>query len=265
MHKYLVALVLGAVVALGAGCGTTVDHSPNNAAAAPFNGTEVSPVYGATGGPRVPGAGAPGTQASATPPPDATQLEASLLGKEDLPEDASAYRNPTVGGWPPCLQPVLAPTGSAGRAAKAYYQSASTAPGANAYPGAVSGTPTNPLVLFEYLQSFPAAQVRAAYQRDAEAIAKCKPLKHFSLTLNGSPLAVSGIGESSSAPFGSPSTDFLGSVSYRGAQLQGVMAVGVIGDVVAMVAYLTPGPPDPSTLTEYTQKAQSDINLHLHS
>lgn len=263
--RVLFAAVGAAILAVvAAGCG----NNTLNAAKRGNAGHEVSPIYGAAGGPRViPAAGNSSTTSSSTTStttpsvPTSQQLTAALLGPEDSPANASAYRSSRLGGAPPCVQPVTAATGSTGGAAEVFYRG-STSPGGNTYPRSLPGAPSDPLQVAEYLQSYPASAVKAAYHKEVAALAGCK---QASFTVDGARLAATAITPSTGPALGSPTTGFVATVTYDGTPLHAAMAVGVVGDVVAMVATATAGPPAPATLSTYVSRAVSDIRLHIQS
>jgi hypothetical protein len=265
--RLLAVTAAASAALLAAGCGATVDEVHNNAAAAPFNG-QSHPAYAAAGGPSNPPGTSPhptynsSSTTSSSSPPSHSQLMAALLGKEDLSYTSSAYSTTKVGSPSGCVGTVFSAAGSSAQAGEAFYQTPNASPGANAFPASGPGEPPDTLQLAEVLLSYPPGQAKSGYESMVSALSRCS---RFSLDFDGSPVQVSGVKASSSVPLGSPSTAFLGDVTYRGAHLHGVASIGVVGDVVAMVAYMSQAGPDNSTLSTFTAKAESDINAHIHS
>jgi hypothetical protein len=276
-----VALALAAAASLAvAGCGVAADEAGNNAAVAPFNGESHS-FYAAAGGPAAPsgtppstavdaqgsagnvtmaGSGATSNQTS----PDA-RLREDLLGAEDAAYTASAYHSLTIGAPTGCISSLTssATTGSTAQAGEAFFESPSTAPGGNAYPAASGGAPNNPLYLVELLARYPAPQAAVtAYNALVSGLHHCSS---FGVDIEGSPVKVTDVRVSTSGPLGSPSTAFTANINYKGSDLHGIAAFGVVDNVVAMVDYNTAGAIDNAILSTYSQKAASAIRLHNKS
>lgn len=240
---------------------------PTNAATDPHLGRSKA-SYGAPGGPQHPpldsnaSALKPSGGVSISRVPDTEQLTTSLLGPGDLPYDSNGYKVGAPKSTPACLEPLVKAPGSSGQATMAYFRSPEAAPGGNTYPAGGPGTPTNPVAVIEHLASYPPSAIKGAYQSDVAALASCKQL---SITIASTPLSATGIKQATGPQFGNPTTAFVANVDYKGTPLHADMAVGVVGDVLAMVATTTSGPPLPAHLSTYTSKALNDIHLHIHS
>ncbi|HLI24001.1 MAG TPA: hypothetical protein VKU91_03535 [Acidimicrobiales bacterium] len=266
MRTRLLALTAAASAGLlAAGCGTSVNKVHANAAAAPFNGAS-HPAYAAAGGPANPPGTAPEptytSPSTASTTPTHSQLMAALLGKEDLPYTASAYSTTSVGSPSGCAGAVFSAAGSTTQAGEAFYQSPNTSPGANAYPASGSGGPSGTLEVAEVLLAYPPGRATSGYSSIVSALSHCSS---FSLVFNGSPVQVTNVNASSGTPFGSQSSVFIGDLSYRGSHLHAIASIGVVDNVVAMVAYMSQAAPDNAVLSQYTGKAEVDIKAHIHS
>ncbi len=257
------AVIVSVCGLVASGCSTHKDFQ--NAATNQDNGQEVSPINGASGGPRtLPPDSTTSTTATASSPatpPTPEQLQASLLGVTDVAPDARAYDSwaAHLTGMPACLRPVLAASGNAGQATVAYrVTGASTA----TYPAGTGSGGANPLAVVEYLSSYPGKGAEAAYTSDTAALTSCRSIV---LDAAGTALAATGITPSTGPALGSPSRVFEASVRYGTTPLRAEMVVGVDGQVLVMVAYLTPGAPDNATLSRYATEATDDLRLHSRS